>query len=279
MPCFTVGLTYARLLSTALEVPFYTFSHQAGHIAAALYSSGSLSLLKQPFLAFHVSGGTTEALLVSPDDQRILSCQLAAKTLDLNAGQLIDRVGVMLGLGFPAGPALERLALTCESKGLRGARPAMKGNDCCLSGGENLCIKLLREGKEPAYIAAFCLEYVKAALDQMCRGLLERYGRLPVVFAGGVMSNSILREYFSKQYGAMFAEPQFSSDNAGGVGVLTAIKAGLGMNQVITVSQLNFYIKSLLDGNDALKQVFLTGEISNFTDHYRSGHFLFFLKG
>ena len=228
MPCFTVGLTYARLLSTALEVPFYTFSHQAGHIAAALYSSGSLSLLKQPFLAFHVSGGTTEALLVSPDDQRILSCQLAAKTLDLNAGQLIDRVGVMLGLGFPAGPALERLALTCESKGLRGARPSMKGNDCCLSGGENLCIKLLRQGKEPAYIAAFCLEYVKAALDQMCRGLLERYGRLPVVFAGGVMSNSILREYFSKQYGAMFAEPQFSSDNAGGVGVLTAIKAGLG---------------------------------------------------
>ena len=228
MPCFTVGLTYARLLSTALEVPFYTFSHQAGHIAAALYSSGSLSLLKQPFLAFHVSGGTTEALLVSPDDQRIFSCQLAAKTLDLNAGQLIDRVGVMLGLGFPAGPALERLTLTCESKGLRGARPSMKGNDCCLSGGENLCIKLLRQGKEPAYIAAFCLEYVKAALDQMCRGLLERYGRLPVVFAGGVMSNSILREYFSKQYGAMFAEPQFSSDNAGGVGVLTAIKAGLG---------------------------------------------------
>ena len=78
--------------------------------------------MKQPFLAFHVSGGTTEALLVSPDDQRILSCQLAAKTLDLNAGQLIDRVGVMLGLGFPAGPALERLALTCESKGLRGGQ-------------------------------------------------------------------------------------------------------------------------------------------------------------
>ena len=50
------------------------------------------------------------------------------------------------------------------------------------------------------------------------------------------------------------------------------------MNQVITVSQLNFYIKSLLDGNDALKQVFLTGEISNFTDHYRSGHFYFSLK-
>lgn len=228
MPCFTVGLTYARLLSTALELPIYTFSHQAGHIAAALYSSGCLSLLEKPFLAFHVSGGTTEALLVSPDDQRILSCHLVAKTLDLNAGQLIDRVGVMLGLGFPAGPALEQLALTCKSGNIKGIKPAMKEADCCLSGGENLCEKLRREGKEPSYIAAFCLEYVKAALDQMCHRLLEQYGKLPMVFAGGVMSNSVLQEYFSKQYGAVFAEPQFSSDNAGGIGVLTAIKAGLG---------------------------------------------------
>lgn len=227
MPCFTVGETCAKLLSKTLEVPLYTFSHQAGHIAAALYSSKSLSLLHNPFLAFHVSGGTTEALLVSPDPQRILSCRLSAKTLDLNAGQLIDRVGVMLGLDFPAGPALEQLAIAWKETVLKGIKPALKGADCCLSGGENLCRKLIQEGREPSYVAAFCLEYVKRTLDQMCSRLLEQYGRLPMVFAGGVMSNSILREYFTSQYGAMFAEPSFSTDNAVGIGVLTAIKAGL----------------------------------------------------
>lgn len=227
MPCFTVGLTCAKLLCKTLEVPLYSFSHQAGHIAAALYSSKSLSLLDKPFLAFHVSGGTTEALLVSPNSYQIFSCQLAAKTLDLNAGQLIDRVGVMLGLDFPAGPALEQLALTCEVRNIKGINPAMKGADCCLSGGENLCKKLIQEGKKPSDIAAFCLEYVKETLDQMCSRLIEQYGQMPVVFAGGVMSNSILRKYFTQRYGAIFAEPKFSADNAAGISVLTAIKAGL----------------------------------------------------
>ncbi len=227
MPCFTVGLTCGKLLSKALDAPLYTFSHQAGHIAAALYSSKSLSLLDKPFLAFHVSGGTTEALVVSPDPQRIFSCQLAAKTLDLNAGQLIDRVGVMLGLSFPAGPALEQLAFACKEERFKGIKPAMKGADCCLSGGENLCRKLMQEGSDPSYVAAFCLEYVKKALDQMCSHLLGQYGQVPVVFAGGVMSNSILRKYFTERYQAVFAEPPFSADNAAGISVLTAIKAGL----------------------------------------------------
>lgn len=227
MPCFTVGLTCAKLLSKTLEAPLYPFSHQSGHIAAALYSSKSLSLLDKPFLAFHVSGGTTEALLVSPGPQRIFSCQLAAKTLDLNAGQLIDRVGVMLGLDFPAGPALEQLACACKEESLKGIKPSMKGADCCLSGGENLCRKLMQEGRETSYVAAFCLEYVKETLDQMCSRLLEQYGQMPVVFAGGVMSNSILRKYLTERYQAVFAEPQFSADNAAGISVLAAIKAGL----------------------------------------------------
>ena len=113
MPCFTVGLTSARILSESMRIPMYTFSHQQGHIAAALYSINRLDLLHQPHIAFHVSGGTTEALGVNMDEG-FLSTRLIAKTLDLNAGQLIDRVGVMLGLHFPCGKELEQLALECN---------------------------------------------------------------------------------------------------------------------------------------------------------------------
>lgn len=227
MPCFTVGHTFARMAGKMEGIPVYAFSHQAGHIAAALYSADQLSLRKRSFLAFHVSGGTTEALLVSPDEEQIFSCKLVAKTLDLNAGQLIDRVGIMLGLPFPAGPALEELALSWGNQEIKSVKPAMKGMDCCLSGGENLCEKLLEDGKSKSFTARFCLEYVKNALDLMCRQLLDTYGNLPVVFAGGVMSNSILRTYFKEKYGAAFAEPSYSTDNAAGVAVLGAIRAGL----------------------------------------------------
>ena len=73
------------------------FSHQQGHIAAALYSAGKLELLEERFLAFHVSGGTTEALLVTPGEKGVPQVKLVAHSLDLKAGQAVDRVGVMLG--------------------------------------------------------------------------------------------------------------------------------------------------------------------------------------
>ena len=111
MPCFTVGYGAAKMIAGALSVPVYTFSHQAGHIMAALYSSDQIALCKKKFLAFHVSGGTTEALLVTPDKEHVFHCELVAASLDLKAGQAVDRVGHMLGLPFPAGPALEKLAL------------------------------------------------------------------------------------------------------------------------------------------------------------------------
>ena len=111
MPCFLVGKNTAGLLGQAWKVPVEGFSHQQGHIAAALYSAGKLELLEKRFLAFHVSGGTTEALLVTPGEKGVPQVNRVAHSLDLKAGQAVDRVGVMLGLGFPCGPELERLAL------------------------------------------------------------------------------------------------------------------------------------------------------------------------
>lgn len=221
MPCFTVGTAVADILSTVLNVPVYRFSHQQGHIAAALYSVERLDLLSKKHIAFHVSGGTTEALLVNGDDG-FVTTQVVAQTLDLNAGQLIDRVGVMLGLHFPCGKELEKLALQCSDK--IKAKATLKGADCCLSGGQNIAEKFLKEGKSPAYIARFTMEFITAAISGMSDRIRETYGDLPFVYAGGVMSDSIIREKLTAHHDCVFALPEFSSDNAAGTAVLSFIK-------------------------------------------------------
>ncbi len=222
MPCFLAGLGAAEMLSNALNIPLYKFSHQEGHIAAALYSCDKLDLIGKPFLAFHVSGGTTEALLVSPSDDTPFSCELLASSLDLHAGQAIDRVGVMLGLGFPCGPELEKLALKCDGEKIR-VKPALKGMDFCLSGIENQAKKLYDNGESKEKIAAICIEYILQSLDKCTEKILEQYPSLPIIYSGGVMSNSIIRKHFTNKYNAFFAEPCFSSDNAAGIAVLAEI--------------------------------------------------------
>ena len=222
MPYFTVGHGTAKILSNILKVPLYEFSHQNGHIAAALYSSGKTELIGEKFLAFHVSGGTTEGIIVQPDDENIFRVELVSKTLDLNAGQLIDRIGVMLGLGFPCGRELEKLAV--ESTAQIRARATLKDTDCCLSGIENICRNAYDKGMSKEDISLMCLKYVEAAVSGMCERVMEKYGEMPVVFAGGVMSDKIIKDSLSEKFTAYFAEPEFSADNAGGTAFLTYLK-------------------------------------------------------
>ena len=217
MPCFTVGQNTAKILSAALKIPLCEFSHQEGHISAVLYSAKKTELFNRDFLAFHVSGGTTEAVLAKGLGSGF-ELELVAQTLDLNAGQAIDRVGLMLGLKFPCGPQLEQLALKNTEK--LSARPTIKGCDCCLSGVENQCKKLISQGKSPEYVSAYCLEFIRKTLEKMTDALLEKHGELPLVYAGGVMSNSIIKNSFKEKYNAAFAEPVFSSDNAAGIAYL-----------------------------------------------------------
>ena len=217
MPCFTVGENTAKILSSALKIPLYTFSHQEGHIAAALYSAKREDLFDKKFLALHVSGGTTEAVIANGSGYGF-ELEAAAKTLDLNAGQAVDRVGLMLGLKFPCGAELEKLALKNTEK--IKVKPTLKGCDCCLSGVENLCQNHIKNGKSPEYTAAFCIEYIRSTLEEMTDRILEKYGDMPIVYAGGVMSNSIINNSFTEKYNAVFAQPVFSSDNAAGIACL-----------------------------------------------------------
>lgn len=225
MPCFLTGAMAARSVSAALGVSLWEFSHQEGHIAAALYSADKTDWLTAGrFLAFHVSGGTTDCLLVTTGNRRIESVSLIGTSLDLKAGQAVDRVGGMLGLSFPSGPQLEQLALRCDEK--INVKPTLKGAGCCLSGVENKCRKLLGDGASPEYVARTCIEYIQASLEGMLKAAFAEYGKLPLLFAGGVMSNSIIRRHFQSKYGACFAEPAYSADNAGGIALLAAERGG-----------------------------------------------------
>lgn len=220
MPCFLVGEMAANCLGAALKAPVLPFAHQQGHVAAALYSAGRLDLFLERFIAFHLSGGTTEALLVEPSAERIIHCTKIGGSMDLKAGQAVDRIGVMLGLPFPAGKYLEELALKSDRKFK--IKPVMKGTECCLSGVENKCRKMLENGEKSEDIALFCLKSVEAALCGMTDATLSEYGKLPLVYAGGVMSNCIIRNTIENKYGGIFAKPEFSSDNAAGIAVLAA---------------------------------------------------------
>lgn len=222
MPCFLAGEAAARSAAAACHVSAHAFSHQAGHIAAALYSAGEMQLFERPFICFHFSGGTTDCLLVSPDVEHIFSIRQLAASLDLKAGQAIDRVGRMLGLPFPAGAALSALAESSSRE--FHIRLPFKGADVSLSGVENRCAALLREGAPAGDVARFCLAHICEAADRMTENALAACGKLPVIYAGGVMCSSYIRPRLHEKYGGAFAEPAFSSDNAAGIAVLAMMK-------------------------------------------------------
>lgn len=226
MPCFMAGETVAQSLSAIKNIPLYRTSHQVGHILAALYSCGRLDLAlgDKHFIAFHVSGGTTDCLLCEPDHEEVIRCTEISSSLDLKAGQAVDRVGVMLGLRFPCGPELEKLAL--ESTQRYKITPAMRDGNCSLSGVENICKKMLDDGKPSCDIALYCIKYIESAVIKMTEYALNARGGLPLIYAGGVMSNSVIKESLTKRFEANFAEPSLSSDNACGVALYAAIKDG-----------------------------------------------------
>ncbi|MDY4953705.1 MAG: DNA-binding protein [Candidatus Onthomonas sp.] len=214
MPCFLAGTSQGQVLAETLQVPFYGFSHQQGHIAAACWSAGRLELLDEPILAWHLSGGTTELLMVVPEKGNVRAARIGGTT-DLAAGQLIDRTGKLLQLDFPAGKALDRLASQTEEK--ERFRVRLDGLNFSLSGVENKAQKLVEKGKEPAAVARYVLLTIASLIRRATDKAKLLYPGLPVLCSGGVASNSILRSFL---YDAVFAAPEFSTDNAMGIAIL-----------------------------------------------------------
>ena len=216
MPCFLVGISHGKLLSDALHVPLVEVSHQQEHVAASLWSAERLDLMDQPHLAWHLSGGTTELLLVAPEGKNVC-CTRIGGTTDISAGQLIDRTGQLLGLPFPAGKHLDALSGQAERKD--SFRVKCDHAEFSLSGIQNKVQQYHEKQGNAVETAAFALRCIVGAVIEATQQAQKKYPGLPVVFSGGVASNSMLRE-MTRPMKPIFAQPQYSTDNAMGVAVL-----------------------------------------------------------
>ena len=217
MPCFLAGVSAAKTMAAALHVPFYEFSHQQGHIAAALWSASRLDLMSQPHLAWHLSGGTTELLLVEPEGRNVKAVKIGGSQ-DISAGQIMDRTGRLLSLNFPSGKALDSLSAAAEKKDAF----RVKSQDLyfSFSGLENKINRHFEICRSPEDTAFYAISSVCDAVVRTTVDALKRYSGLPVVFSGGVASNTMLRNKCAV-FDSVFAHPSYSTDNAIGIAVLT----------------------------------------------------------
>lgn len=216
MPVFVVGRGHGVMCAHIAGVPFFITNHQDGHIAAA--KLGSPLKRDTRFLALHLSGGTTEVLLVERQKSRLLG-----GSLDLFAGQLVDRAGVALGLAFPSGPHLELLAAKGEAKGLLGV--SMQGMNCHLSGAEAQVYRWMEEGiLPPADIAAEIYDFLIRLVTRLIEAAWRQTGCSKALLAGGVASSERVRQGLLERLrrkrvpvAVTFAAPGLAGDNAVGV--------------------------------------------------------------
>lgn len=224
MPVFKVGEGLAKSIATFLKAPYYLTTHQEGHIAAGEYTM-SARPVNNRFLAVHLSGGTSEILLCTRQDEGY-EIEKVGATIDLHAGQLVDRVGVALGLPFPAGPNLEELAKGAE--GIFRVPSAVDGLSFSFSGPEASLLRAVTQGSEPSQeIARATEQCIANTLEKVLRYARESGLPADMLIVGGVAANQYIRERLIKrlEHPAVkaklyFCDPVYSGDNAYGVAML-----------------------------------------------------------
>ena len=218
LPVFRAGASFGQTLAGLYGIPFISTSHQEGHIRAGLAGNPEL---KGDFLAWHISGGTTELLLVRPDHPGF-TIQKVGGSSDLHVGQFIDRIGVALGTGFPAGPELERMA---ERTNPEIHLPvAVDGLSLSFSGPASAAERALRSGTG-ASLAYAVLECIGRSLFMVTRRAAEIYGVNQVLAVGGVSANQMIRTYLTdagtrEGLNFYFGSRELSSDNAVGAALI-----------------------------------------------------------
>lgn len=230
MPVFLVGKLLADALGASLRVPVLGFTHQQGHIRAALM--GNEQLIGKRFFAFHLSGGTSDLLYV---DEK-MNIERVGGSNDINAGQLVDRIGVKLGLGFPAGKALESLAEDANKRGVL-LPSSVNALEFSFSGAETKAVHAIEGGADKAETALSVFDLIARTLAKTIENAIAEFGgeTCDFLFAGGVSSSALLRELLKSRLRASkaalhFSDPILSSDNAVGAALLCMDRLGSNQN-------------------------------------------------
>ena len=219
MPVFLVGSGAAKTIGAALECPVYEISHQENHVLAGMWSSGEN--FDPDFLAVHVSGGTTEILHIH-QTATLFQVDLLGGTGDLHAGQFIDRVGVALGLPFPAGPHLEQLAAETNTDKIPLTPVAVSGMQISFSGPESHVKRWLDTSPPAADVAASVQLCIAESLQQALMTAIDQTGVGTILLVGGVAANRFIRMHIAerlhccREVKLRWPSPEFSGDNAVG---------------------------------------------------------------
>ncbi|SCY98686.1 N6-L-threonylcarbamoyladenine synthase [Alkaliphilus peptidifermentans DSM 18978] len=222
MPVFMAAKSYGETLSNLLNIPFYEFSHQEGHIEAGLWSIKRE--IEKAFMVLHISGGTTELLKVTTINNRY-DIEIIGGTGDLSAGQFIDRIGIKLGLPFPAGPSIEKLALNWEGTTAIETPIAVQGNKVSFSGPETFLQRKIDNTVSNEEIAFSLLQCVGKSLYSLLKNTINNNPVEDLLIVGGVASNKQIRNTLNNlsnefKINLHFGDIKYCSDNAVGISVL-----------------------------------------------------------
>ncbi len=215
MPVFQVSKSIGASIASAADALFFESTHQHAHIHAALIGND----IKFPFLAVHLSGGTSEILRVEdvPGDQ--LGISIEGRTLDLPAGQLVDRIGNKLGFPFPCGPSVEKCATGASGK-LK-FKISVKDADFHFSGVEAQAMRALEAGESGGEVCIAVQYAIARTIAAALAKASDFAGISRALLFGGVISNEFIKnEIRNTLCGDMeifFAQKEYSADNAAGL--------------------------------------------------------------
>ena len=222
MPAFLAGVSAAKSIAAVSKIPLYTISHQENHMEAGMWSAGGPKA--ERFLMLHASGGTTDMLLAQKKADGCYLLEQIGGSMDLHAGQFIDRVGVALGLQFPTGPELEKLAETADY--MTELPVSVRKLQVSLSGPATAALRKLQAGEDKAALA-LGVEYALAeTFARMLRNGAAAYDAADVLLVGGVASNKFIRAHVEEKLQKRnirlwVPEARFSCDNASGCAAYT----------------------------------------------------------
>lgn len=219
MPAFLAGTSVARGLSAAIGAKLHIISHQENHLEAGMWSAGGPSA--ERFLLLHASGGTTDLLLVERQADGRFKLTEVGGSIDLHAGQFIDRVGVALGLQFPTGPELEKLAATADVSQMVELPVSVRKLNVSLSGPATAALRKLEAGADGAGLALGVQYALAETFARMLRNGAAEYNVQAVLLVGGVASNTYIRKHVAeklakRRVSVWIPEARFSCDNATG---------------------------------------------------------------